>query len=82
MGQRGGAEMKSEKLNYSALIDTISKVHKQAQSGAAGTVNRFLILRNWLIGAYIIEYEQKGKDRAEYGESCCHAYPLIYKSGT
>ncbi|MEK6645525.1 MAG: PDDEXK nuclease domain-containing protein [Candidatus Firestonebacteria bacterium] len=61
--------MKSEKLNYSALIDTISKVHKQAQSGAAGTVNRFLILRNWLIGAYIIEYEQKGKDRAEYGES-------------
>ena len=23
---------------------------------------------NWLIGCYIVEYEQKGKDRAQYGE--------------
>jgi hypothetical protein len=25
-------------------------------------------LRNWIIGFYIVEYEQNGKDRAEYGE--------------
>lgn len=25
-------------------------------------------LRNWLIGCYIVEYEQKGCDRAKYGE--------------
>ena len=25
-------------------------------------------LRNWLIGCYIVEYEQKGSDRAKYGE--------------
>ena len=24
-------------------------------------------MRNWLIGYYIVEYEQHGKDRAEYG---------------
>ena len=24
-------------------------------------------MRNWLIGYYIVEYEQNGKDRAEYG---------------
>ncbi|MBU4478450.1 MAG: cytoplasmic protein, partial [Candidatus Omnitrophica bacterium] len=59
--------MKSQKINYPVLIDTISKIHEQAQAGAAGAVNRFLVLRNWLIGAYIVEYEQKGKDRAEYG---------------
>jgi predicted nuclease of restriction endonuclease-like (RecB) superfamily len=31
-------------------------------------VNTALTLRNWIIGFYIVEYEQNGKDRAEYGE--------------
>ena len=61
--------MTSREMNYTVLIDVISHVHQQTQAGAAGAVNRFLVLRNWLIEAYIIEYEQKGKDRAEYGES-------------
>lgn len=26
-------------------------------------------MRNWLIGMYLFEYEQKGQDRAEYGEN-------------
>jgi predicted nuclease of restriction endonuclease-like (RecB) superfamily len=30
-------------------------------------VNTALTLRNWVIGYYIVEYEQNGKDRAEYG---------------
>lgn len=59
--------MKSKKMNYSVLIDVISKVHQQSQAGAAGAVNRYLVLRNWLIGFYMIEFEQNGKDRAEYG---------------
>jgi hypothetical protein len=31
-------------------------------------VNTALTLRNWIIGRYIIEYEQKGEDRAQYGQ--------------
>jgi len=31
-------------------------------------VNVSLTLRNWAIGCYIVEYEQRGADRAEYGE--------------
>ena len=27
-----------------------------------------LTLRNWLVSYYIVEYEQKGQDRAKYGE--------------
>jgi len=27
-----------------------------------------LVLRNWLIGAHLIEFEQSGQDRATYGE--------------
>ncbi len=28
-----------------------------------------MTLRNWVIGYYIVEYEQDGKDRAEYGSN-------------
>lgn len=31
-------------------------------------VNTALTLRNWIIGYYIAEYEQTGKDRADYGK--------------
>jgi predicted nuclease of restriction endonuclease-like (RecB) superfamily len=31
-------------------------------------VNTALTLRNWLIGYHIVEYEQHGRDRAQYGE--------------
>ena len=31
-------------------------------------VNIALCLRNWIIGYYIVEYEQNGKDRATYGK--------------
>lgn len=54
-------------MNYEALISTIAATHQQAQAGAAGAVNRHLILRNWLIGAHLIEFEQHGQDRAQYG---------------
>ncbi len=55
-------------MNYDALITAIAGAHDQALAGAAGAVNRHLILRNWLIGAYLVEFEQAGEDRAKYGE--------------
>lgn len=61
--------MSAKKMNYPELIEIISQVHTQAQAGTASAVNRFLVLRNWLIGAYLIEYEQEGKDRADYGDT-------------
>jgi len=30
-------------------------------------VNQFLTVRNWLIGFYIVKFEQNGEDRAKYG---------------
>lgn len=49
------------------LSTTIQNVHLQFQASAANAVNKSLTIRNWLIGYYIIEYEQNGEDRAEYG---------------
>lgn len=54
-------------MNYDSLLAAITQVHEQAEAGAGGAVNRHLLLRNWLIGAYIVEFEQGGEDRAAYG---------------
>lgn len=53
--------------NYAGLRESIEQTHRVCQDHAAAAVNQALALRNWLIGAYIIEYEQHGSDRAEYG---------------
>lgn len=37
--------------------------------GRAAAVNQGLVLRNWLVGAYVVEFEQGGADRAKYGDS-------------
>ena len=52
-------------MNYPALIASIADAHAEARRGLAGAVNRHLVLRNWLIGAYLVEFEQKGEDRAK-----------------
>ena len=57
-------------MNYNVLLEAIGQAHQQAQAGAAGAVNRHLILRNWIIGAYLVEFEQNGKDRASMGQDC------------
>ena len=37
------------------------------QRRASCSVDIHLVIRNWLFGWYIVEYEQQGADRAEYG---------------
>lgn len=54
--------------DFNALVGNIQNVHQQLQRSAVNTVNRMLTIRNWLIGYYIVEFEQNGKDRAEYGD--------------
>ena len=39
------------------------------RGAAAASVNKMLTIRNWLIGMYIVEYEQNGEDRAVYGSN-------------
>jgi len=49
------------------LITDIEEVHARLQASAANAVNQALTVRNWLIGFHIVEFEQGGTDRAEYG---------------
>ncbi|TAE00315.1 MAG: DUF1016 family protein [Bacteroidetes bacterium] len=55
-------------MKFQDLLKNISKTHTELQAKAVQSVNQFLTIRNWCIGAYIVEYEQNGKDRAKYGE--------------
>lgn len=53
--------------SFNDLASIVQTTHDAAQSSAVKTINRMQTMRNWLIGYYIVEFEQHGKDRAEYG---------------
>ena len=53
--------------SFSDLASIIQTTHDAAQSSAVKAINRMQTMRNWLIGYYIVEFEQQGKDRADYG---------------
>ena len=54
--------------NFDRLVSNITSVQDVLQTQAAHAINLALTARNWLIGYYIVEYEQNGEDRAKYGE--------------
>lgn len=58
--------MKSKKPT--ALYDRIREIIESARAGAARSVNTAQVVSNWLIGREIVEEEQKGRARADYGK--------------
>jgi predicted nuclease of restriction endonuclease-like (RecB) superfamily len=54
--------------DYSQLIADLASLIEQGHRFAARSVNTTLVMTYGLIGRRIVEYEQKGKKRAEYGE--------------
>jgi predicted nuclease of restriction endonuclease-like (RecB) superfamily len=62
-----GGELVSE-VGYGDLVARISDLLEESRRGAARAVNRILTATYWQVGCYIVEYEQGGEVRAEYGE--------------
>jgi predicted nuclease of restriction endonuclease-like (RecB) superfamily len=54
-------------MKFESLVTTIEQTHQHFQLQAAKAVNVSLTIRNYLIGFYIVEFEQNGEDRASYG---------------
>ena len=54
-------------MKYADLVARLVALHHESAGRAAGAVNQTLVLRNWSIGAHLVEYEQDGSDRAAYG---------------
>ena len=55
-------------MKFEQLVSSIEQTHNHFQQQAAKAVNVSLTIRNWLIGFYIVEFEQNGTERAAYGE--------------
>src|SRR5438552_3558847 len=55
-------------VEYGGLIGGIGELLEAARRNAARAVNALMTATYWEIGRRIVEFEQRGKKRAEYGE--------------
>jgi len=54
--------------SFDILAQNIHSVNQLLRQSAANAINKHVTCRNWLVGYYIVHYEQNGSDRAKYGE--------------
>ncbi|QOG13119.1 PDDEXK nuclease domain-containing protein [Arcobacter sp. FWKO B] len=54
---------------YEILLDTICKTYETGKIKAFNAVNTELVQTYWEIGKYIVEFEQNGAKKAEYGKA-------------
>ncbi|HCM42081.1 MAG TPA: DUF1016 domain-containing protein [Candidatus Omnitrophica bacterium] len=59
---------KTDIQSYKSFVSELRKLLENARHQAARAVNAILTATYWEIGRRIVEYEQGGKARAEYGE--------------
>jgi len=62
--------MKDNRLDahYGSIFGDISKIIDIAKGSAARSVNCIMTAAYWVIGRRILEFEQRGAERADYGE--------------
>lgn len=58
-----------QSTNYQVLLGEIGTLLSDARSKVAYSVNTILVDTYWQIGKYIVEYEQYGSEKAEYGSN-------------
>ena len=59
---------REEGLDYGTVSNDVAGIIEAARRSAVRAVNAAMTTAYWLIGRRIVEYEQGGKERAEYGE--------------
>ena len=63
--------------NYSNLIDRIANILVEARTKVVREINKAQVLAYYEIGREVIEFEQKGRVRAEYGEELIRSFRRI-----
>ena len=71
----------SRKFDFENLVELCRRTHEETQRSAARAIDHSLVARNWLFGRYIVEYEQHGADRAEYGRGLIASLSGKLKAG-
>lgn len=59
--------MDLNQAKYTDLITEIGSLLQKGREQAALSVNTILVQTYWLVGRHIVEFEQGGKEKAEYG---------------
>lgn len=59
--------MKMEKAKYNNLLKEIRQLVEQARHNVTRSINTELLTTYWNVGRLVVEYEQVGNIRAEYG---------------
>jgi hypothetical protein len=54
--------------DYDTMLDRVVRLVDETRRASARSVNALMTATYWLIGRHIVEFEQQGKQRAEYGE--------------
>jgi len=62
-------ENKNQIINMQSMLADIKKVVEQARAQVQQTVNNAMVNAYWQIGQLIIEDEQRGQSRAQYGKA-------------
>ncbi len=70
--------MNLETNKYTHLIKEIGNLLQTGRTQAAQSVNTVLVHTYWLIGRHIVEFEQDGKEKAEYGSFLFERLSIIY----
>ena len=52
---------------YNGLIESIGHLLESGRNQVAQSVNIILVQTYWTVGQYIVEFEQQGNEKAEYG---------------
>jgi hypothetical protein len=55
-------------MQFTDFVHSIRHLDTSLQKGVSSVANCALSVRNWVIGAWILEFEQDGAERAAYGE--------------
>jgi len=58
--------------NYSDLLHNIGDELERGRKQVVSAVNSAMVETYWHIGQHIVEYEQKGNEKAEYGSDVLH----------
>ncbi|MBI2258673.1 MAG: hypothetical protein HYU67_07215 [Flavobacteriia bacterium] len=61
--------MSVKQSNYTGLINEIGNLLLKGREQVAHSINTILVQTYWLIGRHIVEFEQGGKEKAEYGSN-------------
>jgi hypothetical protein len=60
-------DARTRAFDFESVVGAILNIHSECIKHAERAVSVGVTLRNWAIGLYIFEYEQRGSDRAQYG---------------